>query len=704
MNTAHPFLLSLHPSSFILSVVMPDELRLAYALGLTAIVFACALRFARRVVGGDWIETLLDALLLTFVVQYASVCIPGLLGVLDVWSISVTAVLVAGVLGAVARDRSAARAPSLKRPLEWPGVALTVFVICYLLTILWEQRILPPVANDVLTYHLPAAVQWLQRGRLGLYETWFFDPSNTYSPLGGSVLVAWWLAPLGNDALARFVQAPALLLLFVAMIQVVRALGVSTTLAALIAAGAVTSRPFISQTMLAKDDLFVAAFFATAVAAMTRVKLSDGLGPWRVGMALGMLLATKYIALLSVPLLLLLGDAPVRAGWRLRDWLIAALAIIALASPWYVRNALLTGNPLFPIDFPALDGLLTTRRSPDLAAPVTLWKTLVTGYYSTTPPVAVLLALSWLAALMLSFRNIARTPLVRLCLLGPPVGIGLFLLFSPYPEIRFIYPSLLLLFACGGIVGFRTRRNAVGLVVGAIIMIAGLASGFVPEGLLRLLPPAVVCSGILAPLAWKVSTLQPVQMRRAIAVGALVLVALIGCLIYVSYGAFLRRNESAYANVCIESWKESGYGALADAWEFVRETLPPKSTIAYANTYYTYPLLGFDLTNRVAYAPTGRGVRHLHDLPHFPSPLSGNEMVAQVSAAITRDADRAAWLANLSASGAQYLIVVRPAYGPAKDPPEIGFAAQEPSRFQQLFENEAAIVYRIETGPADARP
>ena len=56
---------------------LPVELRLAYVLLLTALVFGCAHWFARRMSGGDWVERLLDALLITFVIQYASVCLPG---------------------------------------------------------------------------------------------------------------------------------------------------------------------------------------------------------------------------------------------------------------------------------------------------------------------------------------------------------------------------------------------------------------------------------------------------------------------------------------------------------------------------------------------------------------------------------------------------------------------------------------------------
>src|SRR5208282_3177851 len=119
-------------------------------------------------------------------------------------------------------------------------------------------------------------------------------------------------------------------------------------LAALIALACVISRPFIAQSTLAKDDLFVAAFFTVVVANLSPVRLQRPLAPMRLGIALGLLLATKYTAMLSAVLFLLALDAPLRAGWRLRHWAAAGICALLLAAPWFIRNWILTGNPLFP--------------------------------------------------------------------------------------------------------------------------------------------------------------------------------------------------------------------------------------------------------------------------------------------------------------------------------------------------------------------
>src|SRR5690606_30744637 len=115
--------------------------------------------------------------------------------------------------------------------------------------------LIPQLATDPLIYHLPAAARWIQEQRIGLVDFAYWLPANTYSPLGGSVWIAWWLAPIGNDALARFVQLPAWLLLYAAILRLLAMLNVRPTLATPVAIAAVVSHPFILQLPMAKDDI-----------------------------------------------------------------------------------------------------------------------------------------------------------------------------------------------------------------------------------------------------------------------------------------------------------------------------------------------------------------------------------------------------------------------------------------------------------------
>ena len=50
-------------------------------------------------------------------------------------------------------------------------------------------------------------------------------PSCSSSPLGGSAFIAWLIAPVQNDSVARFVAVGPLLMLLVAMLNLCRRLG-----------------------------------------------------------------------------------------------------------------------------------------------------------------------------------------------------------------------------------------------------------------------------------------------------------------------------------------------------------------------------------------------------------------------------------------------------------------------------------------------
>ncbi len=138
--------------------------------------------------------------------------------------------------------------------------------------------------------------------------------------------------------------------------------------------------------------------------------MRDGLGAWRVGAGLGLLLAMKYTTLLLMPALLLMIDAPFRAGWRRRDYAAAAGVAILLAGPWYLRNFLMTGNPVFPVKALGLPGLFEARVSEQLRSAGGIWQTL-TGRDQSLQAyllVGVLIGLTWFV--FLEWGRAAREP------------------------------------------------------------------------------------------------------------------------------------------------------------------------------------------------------------------------------------------------------------------------------------------------------
>ncbi len=676
-----------------------DELRLAYAIALNGIVLAAAYRFARRRLGGDVVRRLIDAGLIYYLLQYVVVGALGLMGLLSAWTIGPLALMLSALLWAGSgwrRDEKLAPVPPppQAKPLIDRAAVLAcfAFVATYALAFIHHQRHLPPTADDALTYHLPAAVQWLQTGRIGLFPTWFFNPANTYSPLGGSMFMAWLIAPLGSDVLVRYVQLGPLLLLFFVILEIGRLLGARDATAALIATACVMTRSFINQVIVPKDDLFLTVFCVAAVMSLAPSRAEERWSPWRAGASIGLLLATKYTAIFSLPILLLMADVPFRfARWRRGGWAIALALILAIAAPWYVRNAMLTGNPLFPIDVrigdtPILEGLFSTTRSAALATPDGIVDTLIGGRGFYGPPLVVMVALllAWFAAIALRSRAAIHDALWRGCLFGSMISVALFALAAPYAEVRFVYPALALLFACGA--GVASRLRSPGDVVAAAILLAIVLTAGLRDAADKQ-QFALVGFIIAAFVAAGFCVVPPRRAKRMWAVAAIIVLLAGGGFAYVNWNAYLGEYNAGRHDV----WT-AVHGDVAKGWAVVDREVPPGSVVAYANVHFVYPLQGVGLRNQVVYVPSRPNVRAMHDLSRSPKPLAGEQIPAYFAMQTQQGGDAKTWRANLAGSGADYLFIGKSGTTP---PPELTFVADRPGPFELLHDDAASAIYRI---------
>jgi hypothetical protein len=684
-------------------ILTSDEFRLAYAVLLQAAALAGAWRFVRRRVATDAFDRAADALLLNFLVQYLAVAISGLFGILGPLTIALfTLALSAALFFAPTKLRIDDLPRVTPARDHWVLLACTLFGVAYGACAAFEQRFAPVLAQDSLTYHYPAAVKWLQTGRLALFETWFFNPANTYSPLAGSTFIAWWIAPMGNDVLARHVPVPALILVFFAAVRLMRAVGARPAVAGVIALALVLSQPFIRQSIIEKDDLYLAAFFTCFVAGCAPDRLRDPLGPSRLGVALGLLLASKYTALLAAPALLLLIDAPIRAGWPLRRYATAFVIVLLIAGPWYLRNALLTGNPLYPVDvklfgLTLFPGLFESARSEKLRSAREVLSLLTTRDQSLPAWPAVILVIALLAAFTRRFRQLRTDPLVRTCLLGPLLVLLPFWALAPYAEIRFIFPGFILLFAAGAIaVVAWARRPYVQVLAALAILIPAWATGFnlnspFAQTVYEIIGGAtlITCLGLL--LAGSLDFF-PAYRKPIAQVAAVTITLAASAYAYVNWSAFVRGEYYSCRTFWILPARQAAHGDLAVAWQWACDNLPPTEPLAYTNTFLVHPLTNFDHTRPVVYVPTRRGITHIHDLPHLPGgKLPGERLEQAFAAALAQDTDADGWLAKLAASRAKHLFIATP----KSNPPELSIIQARPERFEKVFENPAAVVYRL---------
>ena len=213
---------------------------------------------------------------------------------------------------------------------------------------------LPPDGNewDALAYHLAFPKLYLQAGKM--MEIPFMHQS--YFPPLQDMLYLWGLSVAGESAAKVMHWAVGMLTVFGAAGFLQRR-GISGVWAATLILGAPA---FLWQMFSAYADLATALYaslglFALAYAAQE----GNRRWLWVSGALMGFALATKYTALLTAGLWGLVGLVwLMRAGHaKLIPTLVGAgLLAGAIGAPWYLRNAVWTGNPVYPFAYEIFGG------------------------------------------------------------------------------------------------------------------------------------------------------------------------------------------------------------------------------------------------------------------------------------------------------------------------------------------------------------
>jgi hypothetical protein len=222
--------------------------------------------------------------------------------------------------------------PSLGVPVEWRTIAILLLLVAPL-----GMALAPAVSKDALIYHLRFPEQTLAEGR------WSYDPANSASfyPSATSTLYLATLALDRSGSTAQLVHLGFFILSIAAVAAVARRLGAATGLSAALLFAAVPTAGIVAG--WSWSDLSLVFVLATAVLALFGRQHALAL------LLLGLSAAIKYNALLAaIPLVL----AALLAILRARAWRSLAIGVLlglAAMAPWYLTNALRTGNPIYPL-------------------------------------------------------------------------------------------------------------------------------------------------------------------------------------------------------------------------------------------------------------------------------------------------------------------------------------------------------------------
>ncbi|HET9209465.1 MAG TPA: DUF6541 family protein [Thermoanaerobaculia bacterium] len=337
---------------------------------------------------------------------------------------------------------------------------------------LWRLRWAPagPHGFDDVSYHLSAVATWIRHGDVRMIRFSMGDPSTPFYPILGEMASWVLIAPFrDSDVAARWTQIFFAVFSFLAVASIGRRLGLSRRSAAFAAicyAGIYHVFPVLS--VGAGNDQSTSFF--------TLAGLDAGLGLARrprpgvavvTGIALGLLLATKYIGVLFVPPVLAVIALAAGIEWierrrgepaerpRALSLLGMALALVlamAVSGGYtYLRNAVTTGNPLFPAPvtlfgvevFPGWGGILTSDRAPAPELRIGVWEFLTRrsklfgSYFPFT-----LLPAALLAPLLALWRR--RWTAALIFALASVFFLQFLYLMSDHRDIRYFLPAVAL--------------------------------------------------------------------------------------------------------------------------------------------------------------------------------------------------------------------------------------------------------------------
>lgn len=238
------------------------------------------------------------------------------------------------------------------------GFGRSVAVLCALLlaaTLL--MALAPPLAFDALVSHLVLPQLYLQQGRV----SYLAEMVMSGMPQNAEMLYTWAMAAGGAPAAAALGWAFGVLALVGVWGWAFEHLGARAAWAGV--ASLLAGYSLTALLAWAYVDWLALLFGWGTLVWLERWRLSgQKRAVWLAGLFTGLAIGVKYtsgiLALVGVGVL-------AWHAWRRREAFLPTalrygLAVVALSLPWFLKNWLSTGNPLYPFLFPA--GAMTALR------------------------------------------------------------------------------------------------------------------------------------------------------------------------------------------------------------------------------------------------------------------------------------------------------------------------------------------------------
>jgi hypothetical protein len=241
------------------------------------------------------------------------------------------------------------------------GIALTLFGFVIVAAVLH-----PPSGYDALSFRAPLGILFWREGNVAS----FIEQNREYISLahpGTAELLYGLFGLIGGEPLANLGQLPFALLGAAAAFAFARRLGTSGRGGWIAGLAFLTAPMVVMQSGTQLNDLAGASLFMSAVALASapdflRCRSRIAL----IGIALGLAITTKLLLIPAVGFLLLfLFFRSWRESGRAMQFqrlAVGVVAMVAVATPWWLRNTVLYANPVYPAAIPFIGtGLLPSH-------------------------------------------------------------------------------------------------------------------------------------------------------------------------------------------------------------------------------------------------------------------------------------------------------------------------------------------------------
>ena len=526
------------------------------------------------------------------------------------------------------------------------------------------------IEADALTYHMPCVVKWLQNESIRTpYYNAYVGPIGYY-PGNYELLSLFTVLPFHKDLFVNLVNFFMFVPFGVVIYGILKKLNVSEKVATIAPAIFLTTPIILRQAGIPQNDLFLVFTLAVSVYFLAKILLKERVSQSLAlfSITLGLFVGTKSNAIVFGFAIFLIMTVSILVSQRFKAkaFLHISMAFIStfiLGGFWYLRNLIVTGNPLFPLDvklfgvnfFDGYLGFTEKMHGYSMAAHLQdpgLTAKFLESFILSSGSVGVF-ALVGSALSVLFLLKFKKEYKLLITLFFLSVFFFAVYIISPfsyqniYPNIRYLLPFIL---------------------IGFILFIA----------LISKLKRAVFVSYGLAVLTI-LSTFHLIANQSEY-------VEYTNDYVFVSFDfpAFRSFDDIFIQDVNADT-SDHKYVInrdLIQAFEFVDENIGEDAKIAYTNFGPHYPLFGKNLTREVDYVNVNECTYCIyHDYMYSPD-------------SILRDANYDDWKSNLIEMDKEYLIHAD--FSDWSQKLEKTWANEHPENFKIIYEEGVVTIYKID--------